>query len=130
MATPIVDLKCVLDADPFFTTATGLTVLVQDAIHVITTDNFLPSPEGDGRGYDVRKTIGMRDADLPAAAITMTARLQEDSRLQNVRVTLVGAGAGEKRDIYCTVAFDSDFGAFNDTFSVTEFAKKIAEGNS
>ena len=81
------DIRCVNDADELWSEAEGVEIIFQDAIHVLTCDDFL-GPKGDGRGFDVGKLIGKRQAELTSYGHILTEVLTRDERILTADVTL------------------------------------------
>jgi hypothetical protein len=81
------DIACVTDANPFWSTAVGLPVVEQDAYHRVTNDDVL-GPGGVGWGRDVRRLLGARTSTLAAEQVMFAQVLQRDQRIQSATVAI------------------------------------------
>lgn len=123
------DIACIKDADDLFTDATGLDLLRQDAIHLVTTDDFL-GPGGDGRGFDVRNLLGMPVSKLASFQPVLSTVLTDDDRILTADVTLTATTTRGLADVIVAVACTSDLGPFDFTFSVLDLTTSNFEGAS
>jgi hypothetical protein len=77
----------ILGADEFFSDATGLAIVRQDALHRILTDDVL-GPGGQGWGRDVRRLLGSSTLNLAAQQPIFAEVLQRDPRIERADVTI------------------------------------------
>ncbi len=81
------DIACIRDADELFSEAEGIDVIIQDVIHVLTTDDFL-GPGGAGRGFDLRRLIGKNTAELAGEQPNIVEVVERDDRINSAVVEL------------------------------------------
>ena len=105
------DVKCVLDADVFWSTTTGLDLVYQDALHRILTNDVL-GPGGVGWGYDVRQLLGMPTRELAAKQTMIAQVLQKDDRIQSATVTLTATVTRSMADVRFEGLCQTEFGPF------------------
>ncbi len=125
------DVKCVLDADELWTPVNGLGLLYQDCVHVLTQDDFL-GPGGTGRGYDVRRLLGLPTSRLSAQQPVIAEVLQRDERIERAEVKLVPTSRnGQLASIEVQVNI---FTAAGPTFSfvlpVSQYSAAVAQGQA
>lgn len=113
------DIACVADADELFSEVTGLDVVVQDAIHRITTDHIL-GPNGIDWGYDCRKLLGGTDRDLRLAQPIITEVLTRDDRVETADVSLTSMSRNGIVDAELTVTLYTAYGPFTFTRLISE----------
>lgn len=92
------DIRCVTDADAFWSAVTGVDVVYQDAYHRITTDDVI-GPGGVGWGRDVRRLLGASARDLAGLAPVYAQVLQRDERIQSAAVTITATRRGAFSDV-------------------------------
>lgn len=120
------DIACIADADELFTEAVGLDVVMQDVIHVITSDDFL-GPGGDGRGKDVRKFSGLKQNELTAQQPIVAEVIERDDRIDRAEVTLTEVKRpGGLFDVEISVACETALGQLSFTKLVSELTTTFA----
>ena len=108
------DLRCLFDADPFFTAVEGIEVVRQHAFHRITTDDIL-GDDGTGSlvirgwGFDVRRLLGVPASKLPIYQPVLVEVLLRDERVETADVKLEATTNGNGTadlaiEIDCTTA--------------------------
>lgn len=113
------DIRCFQDADPFWSTVTGVDLVRQDAFHRITTDDVL-GPDGVAWGRDVRKLLGAPARDLPAQQAVFQEVLLRDPRIQSATVTLTATSRGGVADVQFVAECTTALGPFELVLSVQE----------
>jgi hypothetical protein len=116
-----VDVACVQDADPMWSEVTGVALVRQDTIHVLTCDSFL-GPNGDGRGFDVHKLLGMPAEQVITMGPTIAGTVLEDERILTCDVLLTpiyrpNGTVDIDLEVQCTTAL----GPFTLTGPVSQF---------
>jgi len=82
------DVACPMgDADELFSEITGIGVVVQDCIHILTQDDFL-GPGGDARGFDLRRLLGQSMDSLAGRETVLEEVLLRDDRITLAKVVL------------------------------------------
>jgi hypothetical protein len=114
-----VDIACVVDADEFFSEAEGVDVVMQDALHAITQEDFL-GPGGDGRGIDVRKFIGANQTFLTSQQPLITEVLERDERITHADVVLTAIAANGLADVQIEITGFTDAGPFTLTRKISD----------
>lgn len=114
-----VDVACVVDADEFFSEAEGVDVVMQDALHAITQEDFL-GPGGDGRGIDVRKFIGANQTFLTSQQPLITEVLERDERITHADVVLTAITANGLADVQIEITGFTDAGPFTLTRKISD----------
>jgi hypothetical protein len=123
------DVKCISDADPLFSEATGLDIIVQDAIHRITTENVL-GPGGDGWGKDCRKLIGKPQQELDAEAPLYAEALERDERIDSADVALTAVTRNGLADVQIAATCQTALGPFSLIKSVRDLTADDIEGQA
>lgn len=113
------DLACVADCDELFSEVEGIKVVVQDAIHVLTNDNFL-GPGGIDRGYDCRKLLGATQRELTLAQPIITEVLCRDDRIDTADVELTAVSRAGVIDAELNVTLYTALGAYSFTRLLSE----------
>lgn len=122
-----VDIRCFTDADPFWSTATGLESVRQDAYHRITTDDVV-GPGGVGWGYDCRRLLGMPAGQLPAQQALIRAALLRDERISEADVTITTTTrTGGQVDVVLTIRCVTAAGPFDFVVSVLDLTSETIE---
>lgn len=115
------DVACVEDADEFFTDIEGLGVVMQDAIHRITTDSVAgDSEEAFDWGYDCRRLLGMPADELAAMPPILVEVLTRDDRIDSAEVTLTATTTRGLADIEIAVTCTTAAGPFSFVKSVLD----------
>jgi len=108
------DIRCLFDADEFFTSVEGIGVVRQHAFHRITTDDVL-GDDGTGSfvirgwGFDVRRLLGLPASELPAYQPILSEVLQRDERVETADVKIEATSndngtADVAIEVQCTTA--------------------------
>lgn len=113
------DIACIVDADELFSEAEGIDVVAQDCLHAITQEDFL-GPGGDGRGIDVRKFIGAKQAFLTSQQLIVAEVIERDDRISHADVILTAIESNGMADIRIDVTAFTDEGPFSFTKNVSE----------
>ena len=113
------DLACISDADELFSEASGIAVVVQDAIHRITTDHILGT-NGIDWGYDCRRLLGAKQRELTLAQPTIAEALTRDDRIESADVTLTQVTTDGLIDATLDVTLYTAFGPFSFTTALSE----------
>lgn len=123
-----VDIACPTnDADELFSEATGLDVLMQDIVHLITCDDFL-GPGGDGRGFDVRRLLGMADSELASMQPILEDVIRRDDRILDATVELSSTvTASDLADVVVKITCTSQLGPFSFTKPVSQLTEADLE---
>lgn len=121
------DVRCVIDADAFFTAATGLDILRQDLIHRLTTDDVL-GPGGVAWGRDIRRLLGAPARDLPALQAVFEEVLQRDPRVQRATVTLTATTRTGLADVRFEAVCVTALGPFDLILSVLDLTNGTITG--
>lgn len=122
------DIGCpTRDADDLFSEVSGLDLLVQDTIHVLTADDFL-GEGGDGRGYDTRKLMGATTEELAGLQAILEDVIERDDRIlkATVVITTQTEVAGFD-DISLDVSCTTTAGPFRFTKTVAELTAQDFE---
>lgn len=106
------DIACQNDADPFWSTVTGIGSVQQDAYHRVTTDDIL-GPGGVGWGRDCRRLLGMPTSQLPAEQVAFGQTLQKDDRIQTATVAIVATTRNGVADVAFTAVCVTAQGPFD-----------------
>ncbi len=117
-----VDIACINDADELFTEAVGLDVVVQDAIHAITCEEFL-GPGGEGRGIDLLKLVGKSTLELAAEQPSVVEVLERDDRINSAEVELTAITTKGLADVQIRATCQTELGPFSFTRSVLELTE-------
>src|SRR6185295_2331540 len=124
------DIRCISDADDLFSVVSGVDLIVQDSIHVVTQKDFL-GPGGDGRGYDVRDLIGSRHEDLALQQPIIADVIARDDRVSSADVELTAITTRGLADVLIAVTgLTSDGAPFAFTKSVLELTSNLADPES
>lgn len=121
------DVRCVVDADPLMSEVVGLDVVVQDAIHRITTD-AVRGPGGEDFGFDCTRLLGMPTGDLAALQPTIAEVLQRDTRIDTADVTLTATTTNGLADVIIKATCTTALGPFSFVKSVLELTAADLEG--
>lgn len=122
------DIACATnDADELFSEVEGLDVVVQDTIHVLTSDSFL-GPGGDARGYDCRKLVGMLESEAQALQPVLESIIKDDDRISEatVKITFAIESPGIE-DVFLDVSCVTAAGPFRFTKSVAQLIEADLE---
>lgn len=123
------DIRCMTDADPFLSAATGLEIVRQDAFHRITTDDVL-GPGGVAWGRDIRRLLGAPARDLPAQQASFEEVLQRDQRIQRATVTLTATARNGIADVTFEAECITALGPFSLILSVQELTNGTITGQA
>lgn len=122
-----VDIACVRDADPLFTSATGLALVQQDAFHRVTSDSVL-GPGGDGWGRDARRLLGQTARQLALEQAIFAEVLQYDQRILSADVKITAIVTKGLADVRFAATCITDEGPFDLIFNVSQLTSaKIEE---
>ena len=121
------DVACVLDADPIFSSVTGIEVVRQAAYHRLMCDDVL-GPGGDGWGYDCRRLLGMKSSRLVAMGPVLSSVLQRDERILTADVRIESVQTNGLQDVRITVTCTTDAGPFSFVMSVADLTAGTIEG--
>lgn len=113
------DLRCISDADELFSECEGIDVVVQDAIHRLTTDHVL-GPNGVDWGYDCRKLLGASERDMRLAQPIIAEVLSRDDRVLSADVTLDPINRSGVIDATLTVTLYTETGPFTLTRLISD----------
>jgi hypothetical protein len=116
------DIACLSDADDMFSEATGISVVVQDAVHAITVDDFL-GPGGNGRGWDCRKLLGMKINELTAYQPIVAEVLTRDDRILTADVQLTATTTRGLADVLMAIRCETALGPFELIKSVLDLTE-------
>lgn len=123
------DIACVSDADDLFTEAVGLDVVIQDALHYVTQEDFL-GEGGDGRGYDLRNLIGAKQSELDGAAPLVADVLTRDDRILEADVQLTAITTNGLADVSMSIRGKTAAGPFDFTRSVLDLTTADLEAGT
>lgn len=124
------DIRCVNDADELWSEVTGLELIFQDTIHVITCEDFL-GPRGNKRGFDTRKLIGKKQAELTQYGPTISEAITRDPRVQTADVILTETkNARGLLDVQITINCTTALGPFSIISLVSELTEAQLEGTT
>ncbi len=123
------DIACISDADELWSEVEGLEVVKQDAIHVITTDDFL-GPGGAGRGFDCRRLIGKNTAELASLQPILVEVLCRDDRINDAQVVLTSTTTRGLADVEIACTCHTDLGPFSFTKSVMDLTTTFGDPES
>lgn len=124
------DIRCLNDADDLFSDIEGLEVVQQDSMHVLLSDDFL-GPGGNGRGYDVRKLVGLSTTELASYQPLLSEVLERDDRITAADVTLTAIVTNGLADVQISATVFTEAGPFSFTHPVSSLtAAGIEEGDS
>jgi len=124
-----IDYACVEDFDATFSTVTGLALVVQDAIHRVTTDDVL-GPGGDGWGRNCFRLLGLDSGQLAAQQPLYAEVLQRDERVETADVALVAVRRNGLDDVDMSVTLTTAFGPFANVFSVRELSNATLDSQA
>jgi hypothetical protein len=142
MANTGTDIACMDDADPRWSTCTGIALVLQGVYHRITTDSVLgriinedgtveADPKAENFGDDIRKQVGAKHDDESAGALgpRYAAVIQRDERVltADVVVTTEDAGNGNV-DLILDVTGTSAEGPFEFVFRADSTTVKLLSG--
>jgi len=113
------DIRCIRDADGLLSSVVGIDVVVQAAIHRITTPSVL-GPGGDDWGEDAHRLLGMPQDQLTREQPLFAAAITKDDRVETADVTLTAISSNGKADVLISVIGTSALGPF-------EFVKPVSE---
>ena len=122
------DIRCLYDADAFFSAATGLESVRQDAFHRIMVDDVL-GPQGEGWGKDVRRLLGMPARELVAQQPVFATVLLKDPRIQSADVTIAATITNGMADVRFAASCTSALGPFDVVIdSVASLTARVLAG--
>lgn len=124
-----IDIACISDADDLFSEAEGLDVVMQDALHAITQEDFL-GEGGDGRGKDIRRLIGAKQSELESEAPIVADVLTRDDRILDAEVQLTATTTNGLSDVLMEVRCNTPFGPFSFTRSVLDLTTADLEAGT
>lgn len=111
------DLRAVFDADALFSTAEGVDVVYQDALHRLLTDDIL-GDDGtgslviEGWGFDCRRLLGLNASRLQSHQPILTEVLTRDPRIQSAQVSLTPVRTNGLEDVEIVARCDTALGPF------------------
>lgn len=118
------DVACVIDADDMFTEAGGLQIVAQDALHLLTSDDFL-GPGGDGLGFDCRRLIGLSTVELVGLQPVLEGVLENDDRILHASVRLTAT----TRNGVADVLIEAECTTAEGPFALTKFVGDLKESD-
>ncbi|MEI8256221.1 MAG: hypothetical protein WCJ30_11175 [Deltaproteobacteria bacterium] len=138
-----VDIACLDDADPRWTTCTGNALVLQDVYHRLTTGSVLgriinpdgtvePDPEAENYGDDVRLLVGdATDESAPGLGTRFSDVVQRSKRIDTADcvVSLESMGDGKAR-LILAITGTSAAGPFSFIFAATSTTLKILSGGN
>ncbi len=124
------DIACVSDADDLFSDVTGVDLVAQDALHLVTQADFL-GPGGDNRGFDLRSLIGKNTSQLASyAPIVSNVLTDGDDRILTATVVLTSTTRNGLADVQFNIHCETALGPFDLTRSVLELTEALLEGQA
>jgi hypothetical protein len=126
------DIRCPgADADELFSEGTGLDIVRQDALHSITSTEFL-GVGGDEAGYDVRSLLGAPPELLPSFGPLIESILTADDRILAASVTITAIRrANRTADATLVANCTTDAGPFTLTIpSIADLTTETLEGQA
>lgn len=120
------DVRCIRDADGLFSSAIGVDIAVQSAIHRITTDSVL-GPGGDDWGYDSHKLLGMKQDELTRQQPLLSEAITRDQRILTADVELTATSTDGLADVVISVKGTTAAGPFEFVRSVLELTSNDIE---
>jgi len=124
------DIAGIADADELWSETSGLPLVIQDAVHRITIDDVL-GPDGQGWGFDVRRLVGSKAADLNKYGPILSEVLTRDDRIQTADVTLTETRtAAGQADLLISIHCETAFGPFDLTKPVSQLTENYLEGQA
>jgi hypothetical protein len=124
------DVRAISDADELFHEVSGLELVRQDAIHLITVDDFL-GPGGDGLGFNVGKLVGSTGENLQSYGPVISQVLTDDERISTADVFLTETkSASGTNDVALNIQCSTALGPFSIVTTVSELQQAILEGTS
>jgi hypothetical protein len=120
-------IRCVADADEFFSTVSGIGVIVQDSIHRITCDSVL-GPNGADWGIDIRQMVGAKQRELTLNQPRIIEVLERDDRVDSADVTLTDVERSPGlHDIQIELHLETALGPFDLTRLLSEITETQLE---
>jgi hypothetical protein len=123
------DVACISDADDMFTEVSGVDLVAQDALHLITSDDFL-GPGGDSLGFDARRLIGLNTDELIGMQSVLEQILENDDRILRAVVTLTATTRNGLADVVLEAICETEHGPFALTKSIGELTEQDLEGQA
>lgn len=124
------DVRCIADANELFDEATGLDLIRQDAIHLITVDDFL-GPGGDGRGFNVLKLVGSTGENLQSYGPQIAQVLTDDERISTADVLLTETKtAAGLSDVAVDIRCNTAQGPFSIVTTASALKRALEQGTS
>jgi len=107
------DIACIRDADELWSEVSGIELIRQDTIHVITCEDFI-GPKGNKRGFDVRTLIGKKQGELSKYGPTVSEVITRDERIPTADVTFTATtNSRGLLDVLVNIICMTAFGPFS-----------------
>jgi hypothetical protein len=120
-------VRCISDADEFFSTVSGIGVIAQDSIHRITCDSVLGSNGADW-GIDIRQMVGAKQRELTLNQPRIIEVLERDDRIDSADVTLTDIERSPGlHDIQIELHLETALGPFDLTRLLSEITETQLE---